>query len=362
MKGIITGARGFIGQQVLRSFKEAGYEVGAVDLYDPKVEGVPFRKANITSKKEVDFAFNQFYNHFEGLDFVIHLAACFNYSKPESMMRAINVGGTKNVADAAVNRHVKHFINMGAVAEYKEGAGLEDKIKEDHPLEAIEKYGKTKHEAENLLFENYHKPRDYHSQNKLNVATFRACMVYGHFQQGTYVDAMFNMIKDNKIIPAPMKQTKNSYVHTKNIARAFMHALENPDKVFNKDAKELNDIAYNLGEDEVITEVEVMRTIAKMIPDGKSRIVLPIIPSPLLKIAAHSSDFIESFMKSRTSLPVGVYVHSIHNHNLDTRKFEETGFEYANTLEEGLRDVVNEYYSKKVWTLPKPEFVSCIID
>lgn len=342
LKGIVTGASGFIGQQVLRSFKEAGYKVGALDLFNPDIEGIPFRKANIVSKKEVNDAFSCFKGQFGGLDFVVHLAACFNYSKPASMMEAINVQGADNVAYAAINNRARYFINMGAVAEYREGAGLEDKIKENTPLEPICNYGKTKLMAGELLFVNYHKKGD------LALTHFRACMVYGHYQQGTYVDGNFNMIRNNRVILMPSRKIKNSYVHTKNIARAFLHALQNPDKVFRKDARELNHAAYNLGEDEVKTETEVSKFLAKIIPGKTFRIVLPIIPSGVLENTARLAEFVESFVKNRTSLPVDVAKHARYSHNLDTSKFKATGFEYVDTLEEGLSDVV-DWYKQNVW-------------
>jgi nucleoside-diphosphate-sugar epimerase len=212
-------------------------------------------------------------------------------------------------------------------------------------LAPCEFYGKTKHEAEELLFERYHEPRH------LDVATFRSVMVYGPDAVGSYIDGMFNMIKNSKgPVVVPMKDTSNSYVHTYDIGRAFVHAVEN-DSAFVEDASELNDIAYNLADEHVVSEHDIARMIINLMDDGRKRFLLPLVPGPLLKIAASVSEFAEGFFKERTSLPKGVVLHSPYNHILDNRKFKQrTGFGYYfPTTLVGMIDVM-DWYKENVWS------------
>ena len=341
---IITGGSGFIGKQAVRAALERGHNVAVLDSQKPKgLEGILFEECDITSEGSVHDAFYRIYTAFDDhIDAVEHFAAAFNYSKPYHFLRRVNVAGTDIVAANAELLGVEKFLNMGAVAEYEEGN--EGPIKESTPLAPCEFYGKTKHEAEELLFEKYHRP------GKLKVATFRSVMVYGPDALGSYIDGLFNMIKNSKgPVIVPMKDTRNSYVHTYDIGRAFTHAVEH-DSAFIEDAKELNDIAYNLADEHAVSEHNIVKMIIGLMPDDRKRFLLPIVPHSFLKIAAAASEYVEGFFKERTSLPKGVVIHSAHNHMLDNSKFKKrTGFRYYYpTTYTGMINVVNWYYDN-VW-------------
>ncbi|MDD4878804.1 MAG: NAD(P)-dependent oxidoreductase, partial [Candidatus Nanoarchaeia archaeon] len=327
---IITGGSGFIGQQVIRTATEKGHKVGVIDFKNPGFD-VEFEKANIAAYESVLMAFKGLDRKLEKIDAVVHLAASFNYSKPDHYQYMVNVEGTRNVAEAATAAGISRFINMGAVAEYREGS--ECLIKESTPLQPCENYGKTKHMAEEMLFEEY--------SRELEIITFRAAMVYGNFSTGSYIDGMFNMVKNSPLIVTPMKNTRNSYVHTDDIARAILHAVENPSRVFKAEAKDINDLAYNLADENPVSEREVVAVLKTLIPGAANKPLLPVVPETMFKAMAALAEFFEGFVSDKPSLPKAVAMHAPFNHALDNSKFKATGFEYSvKSISEGMPRVV----------------------
>lgn len=337
---IVTGGAGFIGQQVIRTAKEKGHKVGVIDFKNPGFD-VEFEKADIVSYGSVNRAMGELRRKLGEIDAVVHLAASFNYSRPDHYQYMVNVEGTKNVARATAENRVTRFINMGAVAEYREGS--ECLIKESTPLHPCENYGKTKHMAEEMLFEKFH------NCGMLEVITFRAAMVYGNFSTGSYIDGMFNMVKNSPLIVTPMKNTRNSYVHTDDIARAILHAVENPSGVFVADAKELNDLAYNLADESPVSEREVVGLLKTLIPGAAKKPVLPVVPETMFKAMAALAEFFEGFVSDKPSLPKAVAMHAPFNHALDNSKFKATGFDYSvKSIRDGMPKVV-KWYMENVW-------------
>ena len=160
------------------------------------------------------------------------------------------------------------------------------------------------------------------------------------------------MIKNSPIILAPLKDTRNSYVHTDDMARAFLHAINNHEQVFVKGAKHANDLAYNLADDLIVSERNVIKLLKNLIPGAKYKPILPIVPQPLFEILSSSTEKLEKLVKERTSLSLAIAKHANYNHELINTKFKHTGFEYSiPNVKIGLPKVV-EWYKKNVWNKP----------
>lgn len=340
---VITGGSGFIGQQLAIRALKSGHKVGILDIKKPGLDNIVYSNCDITVKESVVEGLGKANSELGNIDALVHLAASFNYTKPDHYQHMYNVRGTDNIAEVASNilTDNKLFIYMGAIASCREN--FHNVIKEDTPLHPFENYGKSKQLAEELLFEKYY------STGKLQVTTFRAVMVYGNFATGSYIDGLFNMIKNSPIILAPLKDTKNSYVHTDDIARAFLHSINNHEKVFVQNANHPNDLAYNLADDLVVSERNVIKILKNLIPGAKHKPVLPIVPQKLFEILSLTTEKFEKLVKERTSLSLAIAKHAAYNHVLDNTKFKNTGFEYkVPNVKVGLPMVV-EWYKNNVW-------------
>ena len=118
---IVTGGAGFMGSHIARDLLKLGYKVVVLDdlsggFVDNLPKGIKFIKGSVTDKELVDKIFKE--NH---IDYVFHLAAYaaenlshfikrFNYN--------INLIGSVNLINAAINNNVKCFVFTSSIAVY----------------------------------------------------------------------------------------------------------------------------------------------------------------------------------------------------------------------------------------------------
>ncbi len=156
MKVLITGATGYIGHKLTMEAVARGYTVHALvrdpgSTTAPQHSAVILFKGDITDKTSVEKAMN-------GCQKVIHAAAIAKFSaKDSSVFYRINVEGTRNILDAALQQGVKKlvFTSTGAVL----GPSGKNPLRENDPrITAFENdYEISKYWAEQLVKEYVHK-------------------------------------------------------------------------------------------------------------------------------------------------------------------------------------------------------------
>lgn len=178
MKILVTGGAGFIGGNLLYQLIALGGDVFVVDdlstgnpnNLDPRAK---FRKLDICSDE-----FRAVCNSFKP-DVIVHLAAQSSVVRgmqdPEENER-INVGGTRNVVEAAIECGAKRLIFASSAAVYGNPSQLP--IGEDAPLVPLNPYGQSKLDGE-ILIEEYLRGTD------IDFAILRFANVYGPRQGGT---------------------------------------------------------------------------------------------------------------------------------------------------------------------------------
>jgi nucleoside-diphosphate-sugar epimerase len=167
MKTFVTGAGGFIGRRLSRRLIADGHAVTTLVLpgEDAKdLAGAEVVRGDITVE-------NGLPDLLAGHDAIVHLAGAVGYGQTFERCRALNVGGTRNVAQAAVDGGVRRFVHMSSVSVYGRVAGV--RIGEDFPLRKIgDPYGDTKIDAEEIV-------REWSSRGKLDLTIIRPTVVYG---------------------------------------------------------------------------------------------------------------------------------------------------------------------------------------
>ena len=169
MKILVTGGTGFTGKALVSRLIEAGHNVAALDYK----EGLKTRElrdlgaevviGSVTDKDIVRQCM-------KGVAVVHHLAAAFReLNVPDSYYREVNVGGTRNVLEAALAEGVRKFI-------YCSTCGVHGNIDnppggEDAPIQPADYYQRTKYEAEPVVLE-YHK-------KGLKSVILRPAAIYG---------------------------------------------------------------------------------------------------------------------------------------------------------------------------------------
>lgn len=168
---LVTGARGFIGRRLVAELAERGHRVVAVDLDagadgDPTPEGVRAVAGDVTDP-------SSWAAHLDGIDVVVHSAGIHRADETAGspgLTEAVNVGGTRAVLDAAIERGVGRFTLLSTSKVYGEvGAGGAHEDDEPAPLEL---YARTKVEAEALCLAA-------HEAGDVDVAIVRPFSVFG---------------------------------------------------------------------------------------------------------------------------------------------------------------------------------------
>jgi dihydroflavonol-4-reductase len=112
MKVAVTGAAGHLGGVVVRKLVEKGASVRALAFNDRRaIEGLPLEihEGDLRDRAVVD-------RLFDGCERVLHLAAVISLEpKDEQLMREVNVGGVRNVVDAARAAGVKRVVHVSSI-------------------------------------------------------------------------------------------------------------------------------------------------------------------------------------------------------------------------------------------------------
>ena len=142
MKVFVTGVGGHLGHDVINELTSRGYEAIGSDVVDMVLSGVPYVALDITDKIEVERVIAEIRP-----DAIIHCAAWTAVDAAEDAdkqekVKAINVDGTQNIANAAKIVDAKMiYISTDYVFDGQGTAPWEPDCKEYAPLNV---YGQTK--------------------------------------------------------------------------------------------------------------------------------------------------------------------------------------------------------------------------
>lgn len=170
MRVLVTGGTGFTGKALVKRLLDGEHEVTALD-YKEGLKTDELRECGaevvIGSVTDKDVA----ERCTEGVDVVQHLAAAFReLDVPNTYYEEVNVGGTRNMLEAAVKYGVKKFI-------YCSTCGVHGNVEnppgnEDSPIHAADYYQQTKYEAEPVV-------RAYQKEHGLSTVILRPAAIYG---------------------------------------------------------------------------------------------------------------------------------------------------------------------------------------
>ncbi len=154
MRVVVTGATGNAGTSVLHALtRQAGMEVVGLARRRPQLE-LPG-----TTWVTADVATDDLEPHFRGADCVVHLAWLIQPSRDRATTRAVNVGGSRRVFEAAAAAGVKSLVYASSVGAYSPGP-KDRRVDESWPTGGIATsfYSRDKADVERILdaFESAH--------------------------------------------------------------------------------------------------------------------------------------------------------------------------------------------------------------
>lgn len=176
MKVFVSGATGSIGAHLTKMLSERGYITHALVRSMEKAKNLAFDnvvlfQGDITDKKSVDAAM-------KGCEQAYHVAAYAEvWAKDTEVFYDINVGGTKNVMQSALEHQVKKVVftsTAGIFGPSINGMITEEKIRD---IDLFNEYEGSKLMAESLV-------KDFINLKGLDVVIVSPTRVYGPFLFG----------------------------------------------------------------------------------------------------------------------------------------------------------------------------------
>ena len=278
-RSLVTGACGFIGSHVVEQLRAAGHHVIAADhpsgwekddvvagRYPTLVRGWADQQIefDLTDPRSVDTLPGD-------LDYVFHLAAIFSYSATIEALRRVNVEGTRNLVEHVLKTSpkLKRWMQWGAGGVY--GATSDRQVPtfdEDLAPQPGNNYLRSKWEQEFMIM-------DYGKQGLLEYTIMRPTTVYG--PRGGYgARQMFMAPIDMPVVAIPSNFSgRIPFIHVEDVAGASIHLA---------DCKAAVNEVYNLNDDTIMTNVEFMQALARIL--GKPFFKLPPVPYKQLITAA----------------------------------------------------------------------------
>lgn len=230
MKVLVTGATGFIGKEIVRELSVNNIEVTGVrgrkssaELLNQNSE-IKIVQLDISDVKSVSSG-----EKLGKFDVFIHsagLAHQFGETKKEAF-DAVNVEGTKNVADLSVKLGAKHFILIGSTAVYGiKPSGAEDSvhsrdfgaIDENTPTNPQTLYARSKLESEEVC-------REICERNNLPLTIFRLSPVIGEANIGNAA-RLISAIDKGRFLWIGKGENQKSLIYKNDVARACVELVK----------------------------------------------------------------------------------------------------------------------------------------
>ncbi len=266
MKVLITGGCGFIGSNFIRYFnkKHPHYKILNIDklTYAGNLENLRglqkkknyhFTKGDISNTLFMKKIFGKFHP-----DAVINFAAESHVDRsiaaPAPFIKT-NFLGVGVLLNLALDFKIKNFLQISTDEVY--GSILRGTFKEKSPLEPSSPYAASKAAADGLVMA-------YHKTHKLPVMITRSSNNYGPYQfpEKLIPLVIINALNDKKIPVYGDGKNVRDWLYVEDNCQAI-------DIVFHKGA--FGEI-YNIGGDQEMTNIHVIRKILKSLKKDKSLI------------------------------------------------------------------------------------------
>lgn len=216
MKILVTGGTGFTGKALVHRLVEMGHQVVALDYKEGmKTQEIRDWGAEVVLGSVTDM--NVVRQAVKGVEVVHHVAAAFReMDRPESYYYDVNVGGTRNVLQAALDEGVRKVIYCSTCGVH--GNVDHPPAGEDAPIQPADYYQRTKWEAEPIAREFF--------ERGLATTTLRPAAIYGPGDP----ERFFLIYKRVAGGTFPMFGNGKTYYHPvyiDNLVDAFVLAMEN---------------------------------------------------------------------------------------------------------------------------------------
>jgi nucleoside-diphosphate-sugar epimerase len=210
----LTGASGYTGGRLLEALRARGDAVSVLVRPQSVTERLCALAERVVEGELGDAEAAR--RLLEGNDALIHVAAVYRTAgHPDSYYRAVNVGGTRELLEAAARCGVRRFVHTSTVGVH--GDVKSPPADENAPIAPGDIYQRTKAEAEALAL-------DYHRHRGVPVTVVRPGAIYGPGERRLL--KLFRAIARGRYAIVGSGRSFYHPVYIDDLVRGFLLALE----------------------------------------------------------------------------------------------------------------------------------------
>ncbi len=226
---LVTGATGLLGSHLVEQLRRRGRAVRvlvrpASDRTWLQTQGVEFADGDITDPASLRRAC-------EGVEVVYHSAARVGDWGPWEEFRAITIGGTRNVVEAAAAagvRRVVHISSVSVYGYYTDEGTIDETFPTAYKLYRWAYYSRSKWAAEQLALAA-------DRAGRIEVTVIRPAWIYGP-RDRTTIARLYRMVRAGQAKILGRGDNRLNMVYAGNVAEAAILAADRPEargEVFN---------------------------------------------------------------------------------------------------------------------------------
>lgn len=258
MKVLVTGHQGYLGTVMVPILQAAGHDVTGLDsgfFADCVLGPTPADPPGLTvDLREVTV------EHLSGFDAVVHLAALSNDplgALAPQITFDINHHASVRLARLAKDAGVRRFLYASTCSVY--GSAGQDLVTEEAPLRPLTPYAESKVRVEDDVAAI--------ADDSFTPVFLRNATAFG-FSPRLRADIVLNNLVGHAVLTGVVRVLSDGtpwrpLVHARDIAAAFLTALESP-------ADKVHCEAFNVGtESNNLTVAEIAQAVVDVVPDAK---------------------------------------------------------------------------------------------
>ena len=217
MRVFVTGGTGFVGKPTVRRLVEDGHEVRCLVRKTSRTGeleelGCELAYGDVTDKASV-------LDGMKGCEWLVHLANVYSFWEPDkSVYRRVNVEGTRNVAEAALEEGVSKVAHVSTFVVWGKPAQIP--FDEETPVgpERFTAYAQSKYEGDLVVWKLYR-------ERGLPVVVLYPGGVMGAGNPKSNGQYIQDLVK-GRMPGMVFEDSALTWVHVKDVAEAIIRALE----------------------------------------------------------------------------------------------------------------------------------------
>ena len=316
MNILIIGGSGFIGTRLVADLLKN--ENNKIKIFDKVVADA---NESITIQGDVR-NIDQLVDVCKGIDIIYNLAAEHaDNVTPLSLYSDVNIGGAKNIVEAAKINNVKSIVFTSSVAIYGLNRGTPNEEMEAKPFN---EYGRTKYEAEKIFLDWVNNDTD----NSLTI--LRPAVVFGENNRGN----VYNLLKQvagRKFLMVGSGENYKSMGYVGNIS-AFLSSKSNPKRGIE---------IFNFADKPDLNSAQIVQIVKEEMNITRNFISIPYFMGLL---AGYTFDVLASVTGKKFPVSSVRIKKFCAETTVNTDRLTKSGFVMPFSTEEGLRKMINNEF------------------